>query len=109
MSESPNGRHELGVEVPIGAVSGDNIVSADVQVEATLVQTVPNTVINQIRYYGKALGGAVISGLLYFLTVLTPAATLGDITLLQWIGFWVTVLGTGLGVGTISNGAKPTR
>lgn len=107
MTENYDGKHEVGD--PIRVDGGIDPAHLTAEVEATIVQTVPNTVLNQAKYYGKAIGGALISGLLYLLTVLTPAATVGDITLVQWIGFWVSVLGTGLGVGVITNGAKPTR
>jgi len=76
---------------------------------APVAATVPNTVINQAKHYAKAIIGAIIAGLLYLLTVLTPAATAGDITLVQWIGFWVTTLGTLIGVAAVPNGAKPTK
>lgn len=80
-----------------------------VEVETTIVQTVPNTALNQIKHYAKALFGAIIAGLTYFLSVLSPAATAGDITLVQWIGFFVITLGTLIGVAAVPNGAKPTR
>lgn len=80
-----------------------------VEVETTVVQTVPNTAINQIKHYAKALIGAIIAGLTYFLTVLSPAATVGDITMVQWIGFFVITLGTLIGVAAVPNGAKPSK
>ena len=79
-----------------------------VEVEATVIQTVPSTVKSQLSHYAKAIMSALLAGLLYFLTVLSPAATFGQITLFQWIGFFVAVLGSGLGVAAIPNGPKPT-
>jgi hypothetical protein len=60
-----------------------------------------------INYYAKAFIGAIVAGLSYLLTVLTPAATAGDITLVQWIGFAVAVLGTFTGVALTTNGPPP--
>lgn len=60
-----------------------------------------------INYYLKAVVGALVAGLTYLLTVLTPAATVGEITLVQWIGFTVAVLGTFAGVAVTTNGPKP--
>lgn len=60
-----------------------------------------------VNYYLKAIVGALVAGLTYLLTVLTPAATAGDITLVQWIGFAVAVLGTFTGVAVTTNGPKP--
>lgn len=76
---------------------------------ADVQPTVPNTLVNQIKHYAKALAAAVIAGLTYFLTVLSPSATAGDITLLQWFGFTIAVLGSFIGVAAIPNGAKPTK
>lgn len=83
------------------------IVTTPVEVEATVVQTVASTPKAQLAYYAKAIIGAVVAGLTYLLTVLTPAATFGDITLVQWIGFAVSVLGTFAGVAYVTNGPKP--
>lgn len=80
-----------------------------VEVETTIVQTVPSTALNQLKHYAKSLTAGIISGLTYFLSVLTPAATLGDITLVQWIGFIVSVLGPTIGVAAVPNGAKPSK
>jgi hypothetical protein len=60
-----------------------------------------------VNYYLKAIVGAVVAGLTYFMTVLAPTATLSDVTLVQWIGFAVSVLGTFAGVAAVTNGPKP--
>ena len=60
-----------------------------------------------INYYLKAFVGALVAGLTYLLTVLAPAAAVGDITLVQWIGFAVSVLGTLAGVAYTTHGPKP--
>ena len=93
-----DGKHEAGVEpATITFLDADgNPVPAP-------------TVWNQAKHYAKALIGAVIAGLTYFLTVLAPSATVGDITLVQWIGFWVITLGTLIGVAATPNGAKPAK
>lgn len=60
-----------------------------------------------LYYYGKAYVGCFVAGLAYLMSVLAPSATLGSITLLQWIGFAVATLGTWAGVASFTNGPKP--
>lgn len=76
---------------------------------AEAAPAVPNTLINQAKHYAKALIAAVIAGMTYFLTVLSPAAQFGDITMMQWLGFWVITLGSLIGVAVTPNGAKPGK
>jgi hypothetical protein len=104
-SNDYEGKHEAEVIVE----AGEEEVAVPVEVEATVVQTVPSTPKTQLAYYAKAIVGALVTGLTYLLTVLTPAATLGDITLVQWIGFLVSTLGTFAGVAYVTNGPKPTK
>jgi hypothetical protein len=63
--------------------------------------------VQTLNHYLKAIVGGIVAGLTYLMTVLGPAATVGDITLLQWIGFAVSVLGTFGGVAAVTNGPKP--
>lgn len=60
-------------------------------------------------YFAKAYAGALYAGLVYLMSVLAPAATLGSISLLVWIGFAATILGTFIGVAAITNGPKPEK
>jgi hypothetical protein len=62
-----------------------------------------------LSYYAKAIVGALYAGLMYLTTVLAPSATLGSISLLQWIGFFAIVLGTFGGVAVVTNGPKPDK
>lgn len=91
-----DGKHEAGLE------------PASITIDGVPLGPAP-TWFNYVKHYGKAFIGGIIAGLLYFLTVLAPAATVGDITMLQWIGFTVTVLGTWTGVAVTTNGAKPVK
>lgn len=104
-SNEYQGKHEA--EVIVETAGGD--VAVPVEVEATVVQTVPSTAKTQVAHYAKAIIGSLVAGLTYLLTVLTPAATVGDITLVQWIGFLVSTLGTFAGVAYVTNGPKPTK
>lgn len=63
----------------------------------------------QLAYYAKAVTGGLIAGGSYFMSVLAPQASIADVTLLQWIGFVVAVLGTSFGVGAMTNGPKPVK
>jgi hypothetical protein len=103
-----DGRHEAGVGVPTPSTA--SVDSAEITINGQPLQPqVPSTLANQVKHYAKAVVGALIAGLTYFLTVLAPAATLGDITLMQWIGFWVVTLSTLIGVAAVPNGAKPVK
>lgn len=93
-----DGRHEEGVDSATITVDGVPLAGAPAY-----------TVINLIKHYAKAFIAGVISGLTYLLTVLAPTATAGDITLVQWIGFLVSTLGTFIGTAAITNGAKPVK
>lgn len=62
---------------------------------------------DHFSYYAKAYVGAIVAGLTYFMTVLAPEATFASITMVQWIGFAVAVLGTWGGVAVTTNGLKP--
>jgi hypothetical protein len=60
-----------------------------------------------LSYYAKAIIGAVVSGLAYLMSVIAPASHIQDITLLQWLGFAVAILGTFGSVAVVTNGVKP--
>lgn len=93
-----DGKHEAGVDNAEIIINGEPLTGAP-----------DPTWINYAKHYAKALIGGILAGLTYLLTVLAPAATAGDITLVQWIGFWVSVLSTFTGVAVVSNGAKPAK
>ena len=63
-----------------------------------------------LSYYAKAIAAGVYGGLIYLMSVIAPSAShLGDITLLQWIGFAASVLGSSGIVAVITNGPKPLK
>jgi hypothetical protein len=93
-----DGKHEAGVD------------GAEITIDGAPLAGAPEpTWLNYVKHYAKAVVAAILSGLTYLVTVLAPAATVGDITLLQWIGFWISFLGTFAGTAAVTNGAKPQK
>lgn len=80
---------------------------AEVEVTVKAEAIVLPTALNYLKYFAKAIAGALTPGIIYLLTVLGPAAQVGDITFLQWLGFALSIIAPGAVVATVSNGAKP--
>lgn len=107
MTENTEG---VAAPTPLDRVDGpDHRAALTVEVDTTLTQTTVSTPKTQIAHYAKAIVGGLVSGGTYLMTVLTPAATAGDVTLLQWIGFGVSTLGTFSAVAWATNGPKPVK
>lgn len=53
--------------------------------------------------YAKAIGGALLAGLITLTAVIDPTAGPADVTFFQWLMVAVSVLGTGIGVYAIPN------
>ncbi|UOK18361.1 membrane protein [Arthrobacter phage BruhMoment] len=101
-----DGKHEVGVGTP----TPETVDPATITIDGVPLDGAPAyTVFNLVKYYGKAVIAALIAGLTYLLTVLAPTATAGDITLVQWLGFLVSTLGTFIGTAAVTNGAKPVK
>lgn len=62
-----------------------------------------------LMYYAKAVAGGLIAGGTYFMSVLAPDADFAHVSLLNWVGFGVTLLGTAFGVGVVTNGPAPVK
>lgn len=58
------------------------------------------------KAYAKALGGALLAGLITLAAVAASATGISEVTFMQWILVAISVLGTGLGVYAIPN--RPT-
>jgi len=101
-----DGKHEVGDPITIPTTTG---VDAKVAVTVSAEQIVLPTALNYLRYFAKAIAAALTPGLIYLLTVLGPAASVGDITFIQWLGFILSIVAPGAVVGAVANGAKPQR
>jgi hypothetical protein len=98
-----DGKHEVGDPV---VTNGDPLA---VEVTVAAQPVVLPSALNYLKYFAKAIAAALTPGLVYLLTVLGPAASVGDITFLQWLGFILSIVAPGGVVAAVANGAKPSN
>ncbi|WP_157156269.1 hypothetical protein [Diaminobutyricimonas sp. LJ205] len=64
---------------------------------------------DKIKESAKAIGGAVLSGLITLTAVMDPTDGPADVTFFQWLLVGVSVLGTGIGIYAIPNRAPVSQ